>query len=352
MRRIAGVSWCYLGRPAKYGGTNHMTDDIRVIQYGLGPIGSAVARHVVERDGLQLVGGIDIDPDKVGRDAGDVIALGRSLGFAVVGKLADVKSDADVVLHTTTSYFDLFKDQIIEILEVGLDIVSTAEELSFPWPTHAQEAVEVDAVARRVGKTVLGTGVNPGFLMDALPLNLTAICQRVDRIDVTRVINASLRRGPFQAKIGSGMSVADFQEKMAAGRMGHVGLPESVGMVFDTLGLKLIRYESTVEPVVADQPIKTDFFDVSPGQVRGLKQVARGCGEAGEFMTLTFIAALEAGDDGDTIQITGKPDLEVKLKGTNGDLATVAIAVNAIKRVREAAPGLVTMRDLPVVTHW
>jgi hypothetical protein len=123
-------------------------------------------------------------------------------------------------------------------------------------------------------------------------------------------------------------------------------------MVFDTLGVKLVRYESGVEAVVAEETVKTDFFEVAPGQVRGLKQVARGYSDAGEFMTLTFIAALDAGDDGDTIRISGKPDLEVKLKGTNGDLATVAIAVNAIRRVRDAAPGLVTMRDLPIVTHW
>jgi 4-hydroxy-tetrahydrodipicolinate reductase len=139
---------------------------------------------------------------------------------------------------------------------------------------------------------------------------------------------------------------------MAAGRMGHVGLPESMGMVFDTLGKELVRYESAVEPVVAEQAIKTDYIEVQPGQVRGLQQVARGYSDEGELMVLTFIAALEAGDDGDTIEITGKPSLEVKLKGTNGDLATVAIAVNAIRRVREAPPGLVTMRDLPIVSIW
>ena len=329
-----------------------MSDTIRVIQYGLGPIGSAVARHVVERAGLELVGGVDIDPTKIGQDVGEAIGLGRPLGFVVAGKLAQVEADADVVLHTTSSYFDQFRDQVIEILEAGLDIVSTAEELSFPWLAHPQEAAEIDAVARRVGKTVLGTGVNPGFIMDSLPLSLTAICQRVDRISVTRVINASTRRGPFQAKIGAGMTVDDFNARMAAGRMGHVGLPESVGMVFHTLGKKLTRYESGVEPVVAEQLVKTEHFEVPPGRVKGLKQVARAYAGGGEFMTLTFIAALDAENEGDTIKIAGKPDLEVKLQGTNGDIATVAIAVNAIRRVKQAAPGLVTMRDLPIVTVW
>jgi 4-hydroxy-tetrahydrodipicolinate reductase len=297
---------------------------------------------------------VDIDPNKVGRDAGEVIGLDRSLGFVVAGNLAQAleRTPADVVMHTTSSYFDLFKGQVTEILEAGLDIVSTAEELAFPWLSHPEDAAEIDALAKSAGKSVLGTGVNPGFLMDSLPLFITAICQRVDRIEVTRVINASVRRGPFQAKIGSGLTVDEFNTRMAAGRMGHVGLPESINMIFHTLGRKLARYESGVEPMVADQPIKTEFFRVAPGRVRGLKQVARGYTEDGEFMTLTFIAALEEKDDGDTIKIAGKPDLEVKLKGTNGDIATVAIAVNAIRRVREAAPGLVTMRDLPIVTVW
>jgi 4-hydroxy-tetrahydrodipicolinate reductase len=308
----------------------------------------------VEREGLELVGGVDIDPAKVGKDLGAVIGLGRPLGFPVAEKLSQVlaRTQADVAMHSTSSYFDLFQDQILEILEAGLDIVSTAEELSFPWQAHPHEGAAVDAAAKRAGKTVLGTGINPGFLMDSLPLCLTALCQRVDRVDIARIQNASLRRGPFQAKIGSGMTVKEFEAKMDAGRMGHVGLPESVAMVFHTLGKKLARYESIVEPVVADRRVRTDYFDVEPGRVTGLKQVARGYTDAGEFLTLIFIAALDMPNEADTIKIIGKPNLEVTLKGTNGDIGTVAIAVNAIRRVREAPPGLITMRDLPIVTAW
>jgi 4-hydroxy-tetrahydrodipicolinate reductase len=174
----------------------------------------------------------------------------------------------------------------------------------------------------------------------------------VDHIEISRIQNASLRRGPFQAKIGSGMTVKEFHARMDAGRMGHVGLPESVGMVFHTLGKTLVRYESAVEPVVADTRVKTDHFDVEPGRVKGLKQVARGFTDAGEFMTLIFIAALDMPNEADTIKITGKPNLEATFKGTNGDIGTVAIAVNAVRRVKEAPPGLLTMRDLPIVTAW
>jgi 4-hydroxy-tetrahydrodipicolinate reductase len=327
-----------------------MSGNIRVIQYGLGPIGCATARLIDERENLDLVGAVDIDPAKVGKDVGIVAGMDRALGMDVRQSLGDVGAGADVVVHTTNSYFDQFTGQVLEILNAGLDIVSTSEELSFPWTDHGDEAARVDAAARKAGKTVLGTGVNPGFLMDSLPLFITSIAQQVDHIDVTRVINASKRRGPFQAKIGSGMTVDAFKAKMAEGRMGHVGLPESAAMLFDTLGKKLVRFENNVEPVVAEKPVKTDHFDVQAGQARGLHQTGRAYTEDGEFVSLTFRAALDEEPDGDTITVKGRPDLAVKLQGTNGDLATVAMAVNAIRRTKEAAPGLVTMRDLPIVT--
>jgi 4-hydroxy-tetrahydrodipicolinate reductase len=328
-------------------------EQVSVIQYGLGPIGSAMARHVLEREELSLVGAVDVDTGKVGRDIGEVIALGRPLGIPVCEKLDQAleQAAAQVVLHTTSSHWSQFLPQIREILEAGLDVVSTSEELSFPWLAHKAEAAEIDALARQVGKTVLGTGINPGFLMDSLPLTLTAICQRVDHVEVRRVIDASARRGPFQRKIGSGMSVSQFHEEMAAGRMGHVGLVESTGMLFHQLGRELARFESEVSPIVAEEWMETEHVRVERGQVMGLQQVARGYTDQEELVRLVFIAALQTADPGDTIMIRGHPNLTANLQGTNGDIATVAIAVNAIRRVRDASPGLMTMCDLPIVTR-
>ena len=325
--------------------------NIRVVQYGLGPIGSAVAYHVVERSGLELVGAVEIDPKKVGQDAGQAIGLTRSLGFPVYARLAEVleRTSADLAIHTAGSHLAEIKPQIREILEAGLDIVSTSEELSFPWRAHEADAQEIDAFAKRCGKTVFGTGVNPGFLMDALPITLSAICQSIDRIEVTRSINASTRRGSFQAKIGAGMTREACLEKLEAGTMGHVGLRESMDAIADALGRSLVRYENHAEPVLAEQTIKTDHFTVQPGQVHGLTQILRGYTDEGEFLVLKFHAALEASEDRDTISIAGKPSLNVTLQGTNGDLATVAMAVNAISQIVSAPPGLLTVRDLPLL---
>jgi hypothetical protein len=329
-----------------------MSDVIRVIQFGIGSIGSATARHVLEQKGLELVGAVDIDPAKVGRDVGELIGLDRPLGMAVAGTLAEAleHAEADAALHMTTSHFHSFGEDIEQLLAAGLSVVSTAEELSFPWLAHPDDAARIDRLAIQAGRTVLGTGINPGYLMDCLPLCLTGICQRVERIEVTRVIDASRRRATFQAKIGAGLSVNEFNRRISAGRMGHVGLRESMGMVFHTLGREFVRYESSVEPVVAEVHTTTDHFCVAPGQVKGLKQVAHGHSPDGELVRLTFIAALAAGDDGDMIRITGRPNLDVTLRGTNGDECTVAMAVNAIRRVVDAPPGLVMMCDLPIVT--
>ena len=323
----------------------------RVIQYGLGPIGAATARLVLDRSDLQLVGAVDIDPAKVGQDVGDVASAGVKTGVMVRKRLSDIGSEAraDVVLHTTSSFFPMFMDQITEILEFGCDIVSTSEELVFPWLANREAAEKLSRIAETARRTLLGTGVNPGFLMDCLPLFLTGICQRVDRIEVVRAMNASLRRGPFQAKIGSGLSVEEFEERMRTGLMGHIGLPESIGMCVDTLGRHLDRYTSSVEPIVADARIQTDYSVVERGQVRGLHQTVQGFSDGAEFVRLVFIAALDWSENHDEIRISGVPDLEMRITGTNGDLATVAIAVNAIRRVCDASPGLMTMRDLPPI---
>jgi len=327
-----------------------MNENIRVIQYGLGPIGCATARLIAERDKLDLVGAVDIDPAKVGKDVSEVIGLDAPLGVEVKPNIGEVGTSADVVLHTTNSFFDQFAGQVVELLEAGFDVVSTSEELSFPWHYNEAAATALDAAARKAGKTVLGTGVNPGFLMDSLPIFLTSISQTVEHIDVRRVINATTRRGPFQAKIGSGMTVDAFNAKIAEGRMGHVGIPESMAMIFDTLGKELVKFENNVVPLVAAEPIKTSHFDVQAGQVRGLEQTASGETRDGEFVSFTFRAALDEMPDGDTITISGRPDLVINLQGTNGDLTTSAIAVNAIKNTHKAAPGVVTMRDLPIVS--
>ena len=328
-----------------------MSEKIKVIQFGLGPIGCATARLVLQKKSYELVGAVDIDPAKEGKELGVILGSSRVPGIIVrdsVSALAGL--EADVAIHTTASYFDLFRSQVQELLHHGLNVVSTSEELSFPWKYNKTSALELERIAQKAEKTVLGTGINPGFLMDSFPLFFSALSQQVDHVEVSRMINASLRREPFQGKIGVGLDRDEFESRMGTGRMGHVGLPESVAMLFDTLQVELVKFENEVKPVIAQQFTSSDFFEVQAGGVIGLEQTGTGYGPDGEFAKLVFKACLNLDQDGDIIKISGKPNLEMRTSGTNGDLGTAAITVNAITRIIEAAPGLMTMRDLPIVT--
>lgn len=289
---------------------NYTMDMIKVIQYGLGSIGSSVAREILNRKDYQLVGAVDSDPSKVGRDIGDVVGV-DTLGFPVVPTPAEIveKERADVVIHATSSFLDTVTPQILEILSSGLPVVSSAEELSFPWHHHPEEAEKINSAALSAGTTVLGTGVNPGFLMDVLPLSLTALSLSVEHISVERKINASLRRGAFQSKIGSGLTEEQFREKTATGRMGHIGLNESAAMVFQSFGKRLDRIDGDIQPIIAGQRTITDHFDVPAGDVIGLDQELYAFDGDREFLYLHFVAALDAQNEGDRIRIGGSPEL-------------------------------------------
>ncbi|MBX6343039.1 MAG: dihydrodipicolinate reductase [Thermomicrobiaceae bacterium] len=324
----------------------------RTIHYGLGPIGQELARLAVERESIEVVGAVDIDPAKVGKDLGEVIGLGRELGVTV---RSDVESlfdevEADAVLHTTGSYLERVFPQLEGIIRGGLNVVSTCEELSFPAAQHPDLAERLDALAREHGVTVLGTGVNPGFVMDALPLAFSAVAQKVTGVRVERIQNASTRRQPLQAKIGSGKTVEEFRQLVEAGTVRHVGLQESVYLVAAGLGWTLDDYRESTEPVVADHTITTSYFTVQPGLVCGVDQVGRGFVKGEEVITLHLRMYLDADPAYDKVVLEGPTRLELVIPGgLQGDRATTAIALNAVPRVVEHAPGLVTMKDLPYV---
>jgi 4-hydroxy-tetrahydrodipicolinate reductase len=198
---------------------------------------------------------------------------------------------------------------------------------------------------------VLGTGVNPGFLMDSWPLFMTGVCQKVEKIKAVRIQDASPRRGPFQKKIGAGCAMAEFQKKVDEGTLRHVGLTESIAMVAAGLGWELDDITESIEPIVAKKAVKTEFVDVKPGQAAGVRQVGRGIMKGKEVITMEFEAAVGYSRSYDGVYITGVPNLEVVIEGgTHGDIATAAIVVNSARRVIEAPPGLLTMKDLPIVS--
>ncbi|NIR87131.1 Gfo/Idh/MocA family oxidoreductase [Candidatus Bathyarchaeota archaeon] len=316
-------------------------EKIRIILYGVGAVGSRIAKFLLQKEGVKIVGAIDIAKEKVAKDLGEVLALGRQLGVAVSNDLDAVlsKVKADVVVHATTSFLKQAYPQITKAIEQGANVVSTCEELSYPYLSEPELAKKLDELAKKHRVTVLGTGINPGFIMDTLIIALTGVCQKVETIKVTRAINAATRRDSFQKKIGVGLTVDEFKQKMEGKVItGHVGLEQSISMIASALGWKLDKIE-----------VETKAIELNPGQVAGIRQLARGIRRGRDAITLDLQAYVGAEEEYDSINIEGVPGIQGKISPcVHGDLATVAIVVNSIPKVINAEPGLVTMKDLPV----
>jgi 2,4-diaminopentanoate dehydrogenase len=322
---------------------------IRVIHYGLGPIGLATAKMILKKQDMEIVGAVDIAKDVVGKDLGEIMGV-QPLGIHVTDDAERLfaTTTADVVIHTAGSRLKQVIEQIETILRGGKNIVSSSEELLFPTPENTEAAAKIDKLAREKGVTVLGTGVNPGFVMDALPLTMTGVCEKVREVHVERVVDAGTRRYPLQRKVGAGMTPELFRQKVAEKAMGHVGLRESLYLIADRLHLVLDDIRETVEPMIAEKPLKTDYFELKPGDVAGIKNLGEGFREGKKIITLDLRMYIGAEDPHDSIRIIGNPGLNLRIEGgVAGDQATAAILMNSISAVVAAAPGLVTVKDLP-----
>jgi hypothetical protein len=329
-------------------------EKLRIVQVGLGPLGQRLVRYASERSTLELAAAVDSDPAKIGRDAGELSGI-RRLGITVTGSLDQAigKKAADVAVLATVSDIERICGQIESLVARGFPVVTTCEELSFPWETAPLLAAKIDAAARAAHVAVLATGVNPGFLMDCLPIALTAVCQRVEHIGVTRIQDASARRLPFQTKIGAGLTLEAFEEKRRLGTLRHVGLTESMHMIASRMGWKLQKVEDLISPIVARERISTTGMNVEAGCAAGVQQVGRGFCDGEERISLLFRAAIGEPDARDTVEIKGDPAIRSTIPGgVNGDVATCGITLNAIRQVVSAAPGLRTMADIPLVSFF
>ena len=321
----------------------------RVMLMGLGPIGSAVARQLAARKAFRIVAAVDVDPRKVGRDLGEVADLGRKTGVTVAidAGVAIRATRPHVAVLCTASTLAQVWPQIETVLKRRVPIVSTTEELAYPWRSNRRLARRIDAAARKAKVAIVGTGVNPGFAMDALPIALSGICERVDAVRVERIQDARIRRLPFQRKIGSGLTAAEFALKVKDGSVRHVGFTESIAMIGDALGWRLDRITDDIRPRIATAPIESRYLRVNTGRVSGLIQDGVGYRDGNPVIALHLEAWLGAPETYDQVTIEGSPRLVVRaMGGYHGDVATAAIAVNTIPRILEATPGLHTMRSL------
>ncbi len=327
---------------------------LRVVQCGLGPIGASIARLLLATPGLQLVGAADPSPQVAGKDLGVVLDLPKKLKIKI-GDDPDAflkAAKADIAILCTSSSMAEVQPQVAALVKNGIRVVTTCEELAFPVPERSAAWKELDALAKKKKVAVLGAGVNPGFVMDLLPLFLTAACTEVNRVSVTRVVDVATRRLSLQRKVGAGLHLAQFRRAVTERTVRHAGLLESLYMIATTLGWKLDEVkEFPPEPVVAPRDLETgELLRVPAGHASGLRQTARAWRKGEVAITLDLQMYVKAENPRDHIVIDGTPPIDLTIAGgVSGDTATAALVVNCIPRLMAAPPGLVTMRDLPLV---
>ncbi len=323
---------------------------LRVLSVGLGPIGLEAARLALAGRSLELVGAVDLDPEKAGRDLAELLGLDEATGLRVERDLAAALARArpDVAILCTGSTVPAVLADVERIVRAGAGVVSSCEELLWPALQHPELARRLDAAARSGGSAILGTGVNPGFVLDFLPVVLSGVSRRVERVRGVRILDAAARRLPLQKKVGAGLAVEEFRRLVAAGRLGHVGMRESVALVGHALGFDLDEVTQTVEPVVAERRIESAHLVVEPGRAAGIRNL--GFGRSGGETRVELVLEMYVGapDPRDEIFLEGDPPLHLAIEGgTPGDAATAAILVNSLAGVAAAPPGLKTVLDLP-----
>jgi hypothetical protein len=324
---------------------------LKVLQFGLGPIGVRSARLAAGKESMELVGAVDIDPAKVGKDVGELDG-GEPVGVKVSDDAAKILAETrpDVALHTTSSKFDAVVPQLELLAGAGCSVVSSTEEMLFPALKHAELAEKVDALAREKRVVLLGTGVNPGFVMDTFALIMSAVCYDVEKVHVDRRVDAGTRRLPLQKKVGAGISVEEFGARKARKAIGHVGLPESMALVAHGLGWPVDTMEEGLEPKVAPRDIKTEFLHVKEGQVAGIHNTGRVVSGGRERVTLDLQMYVGCPEVYDLVKLDSTPPIEAKVvTGVAGDLATAAMLVNLAARAVEVAgvnPGLRLMTEM------
>ena len=329
---------------------------IRVLQWGLGAMGSGMAKLTLDKPGLKIVAAVDGRPDYTGKDLGEVLGVGKQLGVKVTNRPEDVlnKHEVDIVIIATTSWL---KDQIADlrkILNAGINCISIAEEMSDAEAQNPELARELDSLAKKNGVTILGTGVNPGFVLDLLVVALTGGSHNVERIEASRVNDLSPYGTTVMNSQGVGTTPEAFRAGIADGSIvGHVGFPESIRMISDALGLGVDRIEQTREPIISKVRRETPYVAVEPGMVAGCSHIGVGYRGSQEVIRLIHPQQihpnLENQETGDYINIYGKPEIHMSIKPEiAGGIATEGIAGNMIPLVVAATPGLKRMIDLPV----
>ncbi len=331
-----------------------MNNKFTVIQVGLGPMGKLITKLLLKRKNIRLIGVVDIDPQLQGKKLSKFLEIEEEQDLTIESNIRIILSKAkvDVVIIATSSSLVKISPIIKKSIQSGSNVISICEELSYPFQYYPKISEELNNLAISNNLSIVGTGINPGYLMDLLPIVITAPCQSVKSIKVTRMMNSAKRREPFQRKIGTGLTTDEFEQKIKDKEItGHVGLTQSIQMIVAALG---IDYDEILEfppnSIISDKEFITSYGETVPkGYVCGLQSKAIAKRQDKEIILLDFVAFAGDHEEFDSVIIEGTPNIHQKIiGGVHGDIGTAAMVVNLIPKVLEARNGLLTMKDLPV----
>lgn len=318
---------------------------IKFISFGLGTIGLEILKALLKKKNFKLVGAVDIRDELINKDVGELIEF-EKLNIPIKKNILEFDK-CDIVVHSTGSRIKDTFEQFKFLLSNGYNVISTCEELFYPYYFHKKEAEELDKIAKENGTRILGTGINPGFILDTLVAFTSTLSIEIEKISAERILDASKRRKQLQLKVGSGLTVEEFNNLKKENKIGHVGLLESLFFVFDALNLEIREFNEILEPLIADEDIRTEYLEVKKGFVRGQFQKVSGISKDGKIIELTLVMALNEKESFDRVKIFGKPNIELIIKnGIQGDLGTAAVVSNYIPILLNKDPGLYTTKDL------
>lgn len=333
-------------------------EKVKVVVWGFGAMGRGMAEMLLSKKGVEITGVCDLHPDLVGKSIFNVLDVDKNdhpevLVSDNIDSLLD-KENCDLVLLATDSFTKKAFPKMVKILEAGINVISTAEEMAYPKAQEPELSKELDRIAKENGVTVLGTGINPGFIMDLLVIALTGVMSDVTHIEANRVNSLSPFGPAVMEEQGVGITVDEFMHGVETNTLaGHVGFSESVNMIADAIGVKLDTFEQQMAPIVTSVDRRSKYGEALKGNVAGVNMTGQGIIKGEVFIDMKhpqqIEPELEGTHTGDYITIKGTPEVNMAITPEiDGGIGTIAMCVNMIPHVLNSKPGLKTMIDLPV----
>ncbi|MCL2698911.1 MAG: 2,4-diaminopentanoate dehydrogenase [Defluviitaleaceae bacterium] len=334
-----------------------MRENVKVIIWGIGAMGGGMADMLMKKQGVDIVGAVGGTDSKVGKSLFDFIKTDRGdRADIIIGRAEDVIKEgaADIVLCCTDSFTKNAFPRLKLCLEQKINVISCAEEMAYPQAQSPDLAKQLDEIAKANGVSILGTGINPGLIMDLLVVIMTGCCESVDHILSRRVNSLSPFGKTVMEEQGIGITKEEFLDGVKTGKLsGHVGFPESARMIADAIGWKIDKLEQSMNPIMTDVDRKSLHGFAKAGNVAGCSMEATAYRDGKEIIKMEHPQQIEPEQvgiqTGDYVIIKGTPDINmVNSPEVPGGIGTIAMCVNMIPHVINARPGLHSMIDLPV----